>query len=95
MNPDALREMRKSDFSHKKPDGIFQRSHFLNVLTQPVHLPIGNLNLASWVLRPAVYNTITSGNLRFFSGQKPPDSEDKREDSAYRIGGTTTYVHKV
>ena len=25
--------------------------------------------------------------LRFFSGQKPPDSEDKREDSAYRIGG--------
>ena len=31
---------------------------------------------------------------RFFSGQKPPESEDKREDSAYRIGGTTTYVQR-
>ena len=36
-------EMRKGDFSHRKPNEIFQRIHFLNVLIKPVHLPYPNL----------------------------------------------------
>ena len=36
-------EMRKGDFSHRKPNEIFQRIDFLNVLIKPVHLPYPNL----------------------------------------------------
>ena len=35
--------MKKGNFSHRKPDEIFQRKHFLNVLIKPVHLPCLNL----------------------------------------------------
>jgi len=34
-------------------------------------------------------------SYKFFSGQKPPESEDKREDSAYRIGVSSNYYREA